>query len=118
MSRCYRIQLTVNRFKPARKTAIQRACSGTWDFTPDCFEWNETELTAESEGYLTGGMLENEFAGILAQAIWKANRGFCDVTVGTTYLDAPPAETFHLGQSQYRAWAKEGRASLRAGLSG
>ena len=104
MSRFYRVNLAVNRFTPERKSAIIGACCRVWEFVPDCFSWDGSTLTAENEGFFTAGMLESELAEKLAQTIWEANQGYCEVTVTTTYLEEPPTETYRMGRKQFRAW--------------
>jgi hypothetical protein len=99
MSRHYEMSVEITSFQPERTDAITAAAGEEWPFD----DWNEYEgkLTASAEDSLCGGESEEEFAERLSLAIWKANTGFCEVTVRATYLEELPYEEHCLGEDDY-----------------
>ena len=103
MSRYYRMSLEVQGPKPEKIEAIKKAALAEWSFSNDDFTEKERDkyLTAIAEGNLCGGETEEQFALRLAKAIWKANGGFCRVTVEATCLEYIPSETYSFGPAAY-----------------
>ena len=101
MSRYTSMALEVHEPKPDRIEAIKQAARSLWPFDMDDFDEKGQYLTALAEGNLCGGQTEEKFALDLTKAIWKANGGFCRVTVEATCLDHIPSETFSFGPGEY-----------------
>ena len=99
MSRWYRISVEIENFRADRTTALKEAAAQEWPFE----EWFEYEgkLSGSAEERLCGGESEAQFALRLAKAIWKANGGFCQVTVHAAYLEEIPYETYSFDEDDY-----------------
>ena len=105
MSRMYRANVSIAKPNPGRKTAIAEALMDFWGFqdvvaTPD-------GLVSEADSNLAGGTTEDEFARELAQCVWAANQGFCEVAVNMTFLEELPSEDYVFStQDEYDEWLK------------
>ena len=100
MSRYFSMFVTISGINSDRTEAVQQAAEGEWPFDGNWYE-SDSVLTSGGDGQLCGGESDDEFAQRLAQAIWVANGGFCQVDVQSTYLDDLPCETFGFDQSDY-----------------
>ena len=58
-------------------------------------------MHASAQGNLCGGESEEEFTERLSLAVWRANGGYCSVTVDATYLENLPYETHTLDEADY-----------------
>jgi hypothetical protein len=99
MSRFYQMSVELSGHDPAKVAQVREAAEGEWPFD-DWFDSGEN-LTASGQANLSGGEGEEEFAERLAAAIWRANGGFCRVSVDATYLENLPYETYELDESDY-----------------
>ncbi len=105
MSRMYRANVRIKKPNPGCETGIAEALMDFWGFedvvaTPD-------GLASDADGNLTGGTTEDEFARELAQRVWAANQGFCEVAVNMTYLEVLPSEDYvFASQDEYDEWLK------------
>ena len=99
MSRFYQMSVEVAGHDPAKVAQIEEAAEGEWPFD-DWYDSGEN-LTASAQANLSGGEGEEEFADRLAVAIWRANGGYCRVSVDTTYLENLPYETHALDEADY-----------------
>lgn len=104
MSQQYRCSVNVSgcRDLPAAR-AIKKAIDNFWCFEEaGVYESSSTnyQIDATGEGNLNGGDTAN-FAKTLAIAIWKANRGVCEVSVDTIYMEDLPTESFVFNESKY-----------------
>ena len=99
MSRFYEMSVEVSEHDPAKMAQIQEAAEGEWPFD-DWFDSGEN-LTASGQANLSGGETEEEFTERLSLAIWRANGGYCRVSVDATYLENLPYETHELEESDY-----------------
>ena len=96
MSRAYGMEVAVREHRKNKVDAIFRAAKQEWHFKSQ--EKREVAgamvlVLDYAEGYLCGGESEEEFADRLALAIWRANGGYCEVTVHATYLEDQPMES-------------------------
>ena len=103
MSRRYRMEVAVRGLGGMERVpAINRALCRLWKFdthgidghSPLAWRWC-------GESSLVGGMEEEEFAGLVRDAVWGANGEPCDVEVLCTYLEDPPTEHYRFGQDNY-----------------
>ena len=99
MSRFYQMSVEVAGHDPAKVAQIEEAAEGEWPFD-DWYDSGEN-LTASAQANLSGGEGEEEFADRLAVAIWRANGGYCRVSVDATYLENLPYETHALDEEDY-----------------
>ena len=111
MSRSYEMQVTVKGYTWKHVQTIISAMLRLWNFDegtfPDKDQPLPPDLLAVGTDNLCGGESEEEFADRLAQAVWSANQGYCDVEVRATYLEVdPPSEIHTLTQADYEAWRK------------
>lgn len=106
MSRSYSIVVEIDDCRCDRVTAIKEAAEEQWPFE----DWQFTDkgdpatldhLWATADDQLTGGETERQFGERLARAIWRANEGFCEVTVTATYLEDLPHECYFFERSEY-----------------
>jgi len=99
MSRFYQMSVEVSGHDPAKVAQIQEAAEAEWPFD-DWFDSGEN-LTASGQANLSGGEGEEEFAERLSLTIWRANGGYCRVSVDSTYLENLPYETHELDEEDY-----------------
>ncbi len=105
MSRMYRANVSIAKPRSGRETAIAEALMDFWGFEDVVAIGNE--LVSDADGNLTGGTTEDEFARELAQRVWAANQGFCEVAVNMTYLEVWPSEDYvFASQDEYDQWLK------------
>ena len=110
MSRSYGMYVEIDGVDPDKIEAVQEAAGDKWsEFNSNWWEdkrQSEGEnsrivLCAHGDGYLRGGVAEDEFAAALAEAVWKANGRYCEVLVNATYLEELPYETYVLDEDDY-----------------
>ena len=100
MSRLYEMTVHIMAHDRSREEAIKEAAKEIWNF--DNWDFDGTELMGWGENSLCGGLTEEQFADRLGPAIWKANGGFCEISVDATYLEDLPYETHCLGEDDYQ----------------
>jgi hypothetical protein len=109
MSRFYLMSVAISEHDPAKVKAIQAAAEAEWSFD----DWGSGAdapggtLYASAEGYLAGGETEEEFTERLSLAVWRANGGYCRVSVDATYMENLPYETHTLDEEDYARLVKE-----------
>ncbi len=105
MSRMYRANVNIENSVPKREKEIAQALLDFWGFddvvsTPDGLE-------SSTDNCLCAGMTEDEFARLLAQRVWAANQGFCEVAVNMIYLEELPSEEYVFdSKDEYEQWLK------------
>jgi hypothetical protein len=105
MSSFYEMSVEVSGYDPAKVAEIQAAAEQEWPFD----DWwragdeNDSAATMHASGQnsLCGGESEEEFTERLSLAIWRANGGYCHVSVDATYLENLPFETHELDEADY-----------------
>lgn len=109
MSRFYNMQIQISKFNKNRIKQITEACADEWSFDElDIYKAKTNSiLSGEAEGYLGGGETEEEFTDRISEAIWKANKGYCPVSVTATYLEDMPYEIHERLYDDYRKWKKK-----------
>ena len=106
MSRYYRANVSITKPRSGRETAIAEALMDFWGF--EDLIASSDGLVSEADGNLAGGRTEDEFARELAQCVWAANQGFCNVAVNMTYLEELPSEEYVFDrQDEHDEWLKE-----------
>jgi hypothetical protein len=95
----------VSGYDPAKKVAIQAAAEQEWPFDDWWFAGDEDDgaatMHASGQNSLCGGETEEEFTERLSFALWRANGGYCRVSVDATYLENLPYETHELDEADY-----------------
>lgn len=103
MSRYYEMSVEISEYNPAKAKEIQAAAEAEWSFD-DWWSANDEPgeaMHASAQGNLSGGESEEEFAERLSLAVWRANGGYCSVTIDATYLENLPYETHTLDEEDY-----------------
>ena len=104
MSRFYEMAVEISGYDPAKAEDIQAAAEAEWPFDDwwlaGADEPGET-MHASAQDNLCGGETEEEFTERLSLAIWRANGGYCRVSVDATYLENLPYETHELDETDY-----------------
>ena len=104
MSRFYEMSVEISGYDPAKAKEIQAAAEAEWSFDDwwcaGADEPGET-MHASAQGNLSGGESEEAFTERLSLAVWRANGGYCSVTVDATYLENLPYETHTLDEADY-----------------
>ena len=103
MSRFYEMSVEVSGHNPAKVAEIQAAAEQEWPFDDWWSAEDDNAATRHASGQssLCGGETEEEFTERLSLAIWRANGGFCRVSVDATYLENLPYETYELDEADY-----------------
>ena len=106
MSRFYEMSVTIGEYNPEKEGIIQNAAQEQWPFNEDWQEGHNPDIGEPStfnygQGNLCGGESEEEFKDRLAKAIWKANKGFCKVSVRATYMEDLPFEEYDVDEEDY-----------------
>jgi hypothetical protein len=111
MSRRDEMTITIREYNEDLETEVQDAVADEWpvDYTDWLFnkEKDRVEMEVTAEGYLCGGLSEEEFTKRISYAIWKANKAYCVVVVGCTYLEDLPYEEHSLTKDAYEKMLKE-----------
>jgi hypothetical protein len=111
MSRYYEFDIAIEDYRPSREAAIKTAVEAL-DFGPNATEPYDWETWTESL-HITGrrslcnGQSEGEFVDEVAAAVWKANRGPCQVEVRATYLEDLPYGMYSRDADDYKAWQED-----------
>jgi hypothetical protein len=103
MSRYYDMSVEISEYDPAKAKEIQAAAKAEWPLE-DWWSANDEPgeaMHASAQGNLSGGESEEAFTERLSLAVWRANGGYCGVTVDATYLENLPYETHSLDRSDY-----------------
>jgi len=104
MSRPYEMTVIVRGVAPNRAEAVKGAAGECWDFDgwiPLECEDDRCAFQASGYGSLCGGEQEDEFADRLAQEIWAANNGYCEVEVRAVCLDDLPYESYCFDEDDF-----------------
>lgn len=103
MSRFYEMAVEVSDHDPAKVAEIQAAAEQEWPLADWWCAGDDDAATMHASGQssLCGGETEEEFTERLSLAIWRANGGYCRVSVDATYLENLPYETHELDESDY-----------------
>jgi hypothetical protein len=100
----YEMGIEVSGHDPAKVAEIQAAAEQEWPFDDWWFAGDDDDaatMHASGQGSLCGGESEEELTERLSLAIWRANGGYCRVSVDATYLENLPYETHELGEADY-----------------
>jgi hypothetical protein len=100
MSRFYDMTVEISGYDAAKVSEIQAAAKEQWPFADWSFQ-DDGIMQSSAQDYLCGGLSEEEFAERLGVAIWKANGGFCEVSVDATFLENLPYEVHTLDEADY-----------------
>ena len=114
MSRFYEMSVEVSGHDPAKVAEIQAAAEQEWPFDDWWFAGErrrEQRCTHPGRDNLCGGETEEEFTERLSLAIWRANGGYCHVSVDATYLENLPYETHELDEADYARLIQDDRNS-------
>ena len=103
MSRFYDMSVEISGYDPAKAKEIRAAAEAEWSFDD---WWSGADepgepMHASAQGNLSGGESEEAFTERLSLAVWRANGGYCSVTVDATYLENVPYETHTLDETDY-----------------
>jgi hypothetical protein len=105
MSSFYEMSVEVSGYDPAKVAEIQAAAEQEWPFDDWWRAGDESDsaatMHASGQNSLCGGESEEEFTERLSLAIWRANGGYCHVSVDATYLENLPYETHELDEADY-----------------
>jgi hypothetical protein len=113
MSRFYEMSVEVSGHDRAKVAEIQAAAEQEWEFDDWWFAGDDDAATMHASGQnsLCGGETEEEFTERLSLAIWRANGGYCHVSVDATYLENLPYETHELDEADYARLIQDDRNS-------
>ena len=109
MSRSYDMQVIVKKFDMDRINEIKEACKNEWSFEDmDIYQMDaDPMIIGNAEDNLCSGETEDEFADRISAAIWKANNGYCPITVRAMYLEDLPYEIHERVHKHYQRWLKK-----------
>ena len=110
MSRFYEMSVEVSGYVPAKAADIQAAAEEEWPFA-DWWRAGDDEaatMHASGQSSLCGGETDEEFAERLSLAIWRANGGYCRVSLDATFLENLPYETYELDEADYARLIQSG----------
>lgn len=105
MSIFYEMTVTITGYKPIRKDKVIEAAMAEWEID-DFFDSDTNAIQGTGQSNLCGGESEEEFADRIAAAIWKANKGPCEVEVHATYMENLPCDTHTRGAKEYAVLMK------------
>jgi len=105
MSRFYEMLLEIKGYNRTNQTEIINACTNQWGFGADSFnDVHNGILHTWARDSLCSGETEEDFAHRIAQAVWKANHGYCQVAILATYLEELPYEEHVRNEDDYNKW--------------
>jgi hypothetical protein len=107
MSRQYDMLVEITEFNPYRQKQVKEACCKEWTFDLEELSFKRGAnrariLTGKAMGTLCGGESEDEFVDRLAKAIWKANKGYCEIEVHSLYLESLPYDDHCRDDDDYK----------------
>ena len=113
MSRYYEMSVEISEYDPAKVEEIKAAAEAEWSFDD---WWSGADVPGETmrasaQGHLSGGESEEAFTERLSLAVWRANGGYCRVSVDATYLENLPYETHSLDRADYDRLIRDNRRS-------
>ena len=114
MSRCYDMTVEISGNDPAKVSEIQAAAEKEWPFS-DWWSSDIGDMQASAQDSLCGGESEEQFTERLSVAIWRANGGYCRISVDATYLENLPYETHELDEADYARLIHDDRNSSTEG---
>lgn len=104
MSRYYEMQIHVNDNNSERDAEICAAVEDEWNVSDS---WEQDGGTVFcGQGNLCGGESPSEFTKRVAQAVWKANGGYCEVSVTAIDLDDPPTDVHTASEEEYQRYVQ------------
>ena len=107
MGKDYFMRVTISGVNKDYIDDIIQACLTLWDFQlPDIHGWpNDLYMCFEGRDVLSGGKSECAFEEELRDAIWKANKAFCEITISPIFLETDNSISFM--QEDYDDWLTE-----------
>jgi len=109
MSRNYQMDVSIKLLDTERKEKVIDAARDEWPFEEFWHDEDEHMLSSSGADFLYGGESEEDFSVRLAAAIWKANRGYCEVIVRATCLEDLPYDGYLLDETAYEDWLRRAR---------
>ena len=81
---------------------VYKAIKEHWAVEDDIYFTDDlTALSVAGDGYLAGGISEEEMADAIIKAVWEANGAYCRVTVSATYMENLPHESYSYDRDKY-----------------
>lgn len=123
MSRLYGIDIAISKFNKEKIDEIEEAAGEEWSGLND--DWSnpntlktpdpEPSLSSYSEGYFCSGEDEEEFINRITKAVWKANGGFCIISISATCLEDLPFNSYELDKDDYDQFVEDEKETQRRG---
>lgn len=121
MSRYYEISVDIPNVPPGKDTDIISAVKQVWAFEnwdnddpyPDPNRPGWVNLRASGKSTLCNGESEEDFAGRVCIAVWRAAGMYLEVEVIASNLEESPCEIFTFNERQYDDWCIKGPPNTR-----
>ncbi len=107
MSRYYNMVIKIDKYNADKSRVIISAVAEEWIIDLRNVDDPNERMLIGGEWYLCNGESEEEFADRVSSVIWKANDGFCNITVEAICLDDLPFETHIRNGEDYATWKNE-----------
>ena len=106
MSRQYGMSIEVHKITAEEFESVKAVIESEWDEGDPFYNKTTNTLSTYAEGSLAGGETEKEFVTRLSRAIWTELKRFVEVTVGATYLEDLPFESYTADEDDYEQFKK------------
>lgn len=117
MSQTYQMDVSLKNVDARKVGDVALFAGKEWPFGdwshdhPDGQDDKLIDLDSCGTGSLAGGETPEEFADRLSLAVWRANGGFCEVRVYSTYLEELPQDEHRRGRRDFNRLMKRHRPS-------
>jgi hypothetical protein len=103
MSRYYGMGFIVKNISEDEAAIVEEVIENEWGSLEETgfFDDLQNEWSGYSNGNLTGGESEEEFAARISRAIWEKLGRFVPINIEASYLEDPPTETHFLDEDDY-----------------
>ena len=98
MSRLYHVTVNVESINPEHLSEVADAAEDK-SCISEPFDTLKKGIYGAGMVSLTGGQSEQEYVTAVSRAIWIANRGYCEISIGMSCLEDAPL--YCLGREHY-----------------
>ncbi len=100
------MSVTIKEHDITKVDEIIAALQEWWDYEPYS---TGDDLYLSGDGFLTGGLMEEEYAQQVAEKVWDINGSWCYVEVAATYLENLPYEIYCFEDEEYQEYLQKKR---------
>jgi hypothetical protein len=101
----YDVHVEVTGYRPQKERAVTHSAITAWPGNPELHhEVAHSTILVRGRMEIPGFKHPIRVADAITHAIWRANKAFCRVLVGVTYIENAPYDAFELEKCDYDQW--------------